>query len=115
DSALEQKIRDILRKVHRKKGHINYMVRCQKRKFNADADATKDSAKDSSASNQPKSKPQKPTDEPMVMMAIHPTSSAPATSPSITIPPAVASPPSNLNTDAAYELRDSFILDSGAT
>lgn len=107
DSVLEQKIQDILKKNYRKKGQINHMVRVQKRKFEADADTTKDAAKDSPASNQSKSSKsskstsQKSTDEPMVMMTIHPSSSP--------------SPPSNFNTNAAYELRDSFILDSGAT
>src|SRR5256714_8466395 len=121
DTALEQKVQDILKKSRKARGHVNSMVRYHKRQFEAKTDttkdATKDAIKDSSASNQPKSsksKPQKPTDEPMVMMAIHPTSSAPATSSSLAVPP-VASPPSNFNTDAAYELRDSFILDSGAT
>jgi hypothetical protein len=88
------------------------MVRYQKRQFEAKTDTMKDATKDSSASNQPKSsksKPQKPADEPMVMMAIYPTSSQSNTA------RALASLPSNFNTDAVYELRDSFILDSGAT
>jgi len=115
DTALEQKIQDILKKDKRKKGHIDYIVRCQKRKFQANANTAEDSSVSTSKQLKPsKSKPQKPTDEPIVMMAIHPTSSAPTTSSSIAVPPA-ASPPSNFNTDAAYELRDSFILDSGAT
>jgi hypothetical protein len=66
DSALEQKIQDILKKSDEKKRQIDHMVQRQKRKFKANADTTKDS----SASNQPKSKP---TDEPIVMTAILPT------------------------------------------
>ena len=113
DSTLEQKIQDILKQDKKKKYQVDAMVRYNKRKFK-NADTTKDSGKDSSTSSQQKSsksKPQKPVDEPMVMMAIHPTSSQSNTAPAL----AGASPPSSFNTDAAYELRDSFILDSGAT
>jgi hypothetical protein len=61
------------------------------------------------ASKQPKpskSNPQKPASEPRVMMAVHPTSSQPATSsiPASAVLPLTASPPSNFNTDAAYYL-----------
>ena len=68
DSALEQKIQDILKKNDEKKRQIDHMVQRQKRKFKANTDTTKDS----SAFTQPKSKP---TDEPMVMIAILPTGS----------------------------------------
>jgi len=112
DSALEQKVQDILKKSKKRKGQVDAMVRYHKRQFEAKTDTTKDASKDNSTSNQPKSskpKPQKPTVEPMVMMAIRPGSQSDAAT------AAVAPTPSNFNTDAAYELRDSFILDSGAT
>jgi hypothetical protein len=111
DSTLEQKIQDILKKNEKRKQQIDNMLKYQKRKFKADSDTTRDTTKDSPiptpASNQSKSsksRGQKSTEEPMVMMAIHPPSGQSHTS-----------PPSSFNTDAAYELRDSFILDSGAT
>jgi hypothetical protein len=65
DSALEQKIQDLLEKNDKKKRQINHIIQRQKQKFEDGADTP--------TSDQSKS--QKPTDEPMIMMAILPASS----------------------------------------
>ena len=80
DSAIEQKVQDILKKSFKKRQQVNSMVRYHKRKFEANKDATKDTTKDTTkdsptpTSNQSKSSKSKSKDEPMVMMAIHPPS-----------------------------------------
>jgi hypothetical protein len=64
DSALEQKVQDILKKSDKKKHQVDRMVRYQKRKFKDDTDTAKDATKDSPAPNQSKLSKSKPTNEP---------------------------------------------------
>jgi hypothetical protein len=60
DSALEQKIRDTLKKNGKKKAQINRMVYHQKRHFETNTETTKDAAKHNPTSNQPKPSKSKP-------------------------------------------------------